>query len=178
MIFALLRGIARRRTQEGHIQTWLESHSAWRRRRPRDVAPWLLCWPPSIVPGDVAASLVRSKDSKKPRSQPRLHSFSQEDEQSIYQATDEKFRNFLFAAIHTGLRPFCELARLTADDVERTERGMMWRVYSSKTKKTRKIPVRAEVAELTCRLMKTALVVWGSRYSAIRRIIPGRARRG
>ena len=33
---------------------------------------------------------------------------------------------------------------------------MMWRVYSSKTKKTRKIPVRPEVAELTRKLMKTA----------------------
>jgi integrase len=33
---------------------------------------------------------------------------------------------------------------------------MMWRVYSSKTKKTRKIPVRAEVAELTRGLMQTA----------------------
>jgi len=33
---------------------------------------------------------------------------------------------------------------------------MMWRVYSSKTKKTRKIPVRPEVAELTRKLIKTA----------------------
>jgi len=66
------------------------------------------------------------------------------------------FRNFLFAAIHTGLRPFCELARLTADEVEESERGMMWRVYSSKTEKTRKIPIRSEVADLARRLMATA----------------------
>ena len=45
---------------------------------------------------------------------------------------------------------------MTADDVEENGRGMMWRVYSSKTKKTRKIPVRPEVAELTRKLMKTA----------------------
>ena len=32
----------------------------------------------------------------------------------------------------------------------------MWRVYSSKTKKTRKIPIRPEVAELTRQLMETA----------------------
>ena len=32
----------------------------------------------------------------------------------------------------------------------------MWRVYSSKTKKTRKIPVRSEVADLTRRLTETA----------------------
>ncbi|MFO1045413.1 MAG: hypothetical protein U0941_26845 [Planctomycetaceae bacterium] len=33
---------------------------------------------------------------------------------------------------------------------------MMWRVYASKTKKTRKIPIRPEIAELTRQLMKTA----------------------
>lgn len=89
-------------------------------------------------------------------SQPRLQSFSQEEETAIYGATESRFKDFLFAAIHTGLRPFCELATITADDVSETDRGMMWRVYSSKTKKTRKIPVRPEVAELTRRLIKTA----------------------
>jgi len=78
------------------------------------------------------------------------------DEKALYGATEECFRNFLFAAIHTGLRPFCDLAKLTADDVEETDRGMMWRVYSTKTKKTRKILVRPEVAELTRKLTKTA----------------------
>ena len=37
-----------------------------------------------------------------------------------------------------------------------THRGMMWRVYSSKTKKTRKIPVVPQVADLARKLMKTA----------------------
>src|SRR6185295_4484732 len=96
------------------------------------------------------------KGLKKPTSQPRLHSFTKADELSIYGATNEPFRDFLFAAIHTGLRTFCELAKVTADHVEETPRGMMWRVYSSKTKKTRKIPVRSEVAELTRRLLQDA----------------------
>ena len=96
------------------------------------------------------------KGLKKPRAQPRLASFSPDEEQILYDATDELFGNFLFAAIHTGLRPFCELAKLTAENVEETPRGMMWRVYSSKTKKTRKIPVRSDVATLTRTLMKTA----------------------
>ena len=53
-----------------------------------------------------------------------------------------------FAAIHTGLRPFCELAKLTSEQIDETARGMMWRVYSTKTKKTRRIPVRPEVAKI------------------------------
>jgi integrase len=65
---------------------------------------------------DVASPL---RGLKKPPSQPRLHSLSAEVEAALLAATDECFRNFLFVAIRTGLRPFCELARLTADHVER-----------------------------------------------------------
>ena len=103
--------------------------------RLRSAASLRSCWPPSITPRsnfDVPSPL---KGLKKPASQPRLHSFTKEDEEAIYGATEESFRNFLFAAIHTGLRPYCELARLTADDVEENGRGMMWRVYSSKTRR-------------------------------------------
>jgi integrase len=58
--------------------------------------------------------------------------------------------------LHTGLRPFSELTKLTADEVEETPREMMWRVYATKTTKTRKVPVRPEVAKLTRRPLKTA----------------------
>ena len=96
------------------------------------------------------------KGLKKPKAQPRLQSFSAEDEKALYGATEKCLQEFLFAAIHTGLRPFCELAKLTAEQVEVNDRGMMWRVYSSKTKKTRKIPVQAAVAKLARSLMATA----------------------
>jgi integrase len=96
------------------------------------------------------------KGLKKPPCRPRLQSFSPADEQALYSATDRPFADFLYATIETGLRPFCELARLTADHVEEAPRGMMWRVYASKTKKTRKIPLRPEVAKLVRRLMKSA----------------------
>jgi integrase len=85
-----------------------------------------------------------------------LASFSPEEEQTLYAATDRSFADFLFAAIHTGLRPFCELARLTADEVDDTPRGMLWRVRSPKTKRTRKIPIRPEAAKLARSLMRTA----------------------
>ncbi len=141
--------------KKSHIQTWLESHTSWRS----------LATHCSVI-AVVQAAFNRAEDyfdvsnplkgMKRPAAQPRLQSFSPEDEQTLYAATEECFENFLFAAIHTGLRPFCELAKITADHVEETPRGLMWRVYSSKTKKTRKIPVHTEVAKLTRKLMLTA----------------------
>jgi integrase len=141
--------------KKGHVKTWMEGHATWRSPATHRgvIAVVLAAFNHAEEQHDIPNPL---KGLKKPAAQPRLHSFSQEDEEAIYCAIEERFRDFLFAAIRTGLRPFCELARLTADHVEETERGMTWRVYSSKTKKTRKIPVRPEVAELTRRLMKTA----------------------
>jgi integrase len=140
---------------KGHIQTWMARHTTWRSPATH-----------RCVIAVIQAAFNRAeelhgipnplKGLKKPRSQPRLQSLSPEDEKALYDGTEECFGNFLFAAIHTGLRPFCELARITAEDVEETKRGMMWRVRSSKTKKTRKIPVRPEVAKLARKLMKTA----------------------
>jgi integrase len=144
-----------RELKRGHIKTWMESHEGW--KSPATYRGAI---------GIVLAAFNYSQDNhdipnplkglKKPAAQPRLHSFSKEDEKALYQAVDKPLGNFLFAAIHTGLRPFCELAKITADDVEEVARGMMWRVYSSKTKKTRKIPVHPEVAKLTRVLIKTA----------------------
>jgi integrase len=141
--------------KKGHIQTWIENHAGWRSSAThRTVLAFVLAaFNQAEELLDVPNPL---KGLKRPASRPRLHSLSAEDEQALYGATEECFRNFLFAALHTGLRPFCELALLTADHVEETDRGMMWRVYSTKTKKTRKIPVQAAVATLTRRLMATA----------------------
>lgn len=141
--------------KKGHVTTWLERHATWRSPATRRsvLAIVLAAFNYAETQYGVPCPL---KGLRKPAAQPRLHSLSKEDEDSLYGATEERFRDFLTAAIHTGLRPFCELAKLTADNVEETERGMMWRVYSSKTKKTRKIPVRAEVAQLTRKLLKAA----------------------
>jgi integrase len=143
------------RLKKGHIQTWIERHPRWKSPAThRSVLAIVLAAFNATERNFAVANPL--KGLKKPASRPRLASFSREDEETLYQATDAPFRDFLFAAMHTGLRPFCELARLTAEDVEETGRGMLWRVYSSKTKKTRKIPVRPEVAELTRRLLATA----------------------
>lgn len=140
--------------KKGHVKTWVEGHPTWSLATRRNViAIVLAAFNYAQSMHDIPNPL---KGLKKPPAQPRLHSLSETDEVVLLGATDECFRIFLFVAIRTGLRPFCELARVTADHVEETARGMMWRVYSSKTKNTRKIPVRPEVAELTRRLMKTA----------------------
>jgi integrase len=140
--------------KKGHITFWIESHPKWRPATQRNVIAIVLAAFNYAQREQGIRHPLRGL--KKPPPQPRLQSLSPEDELVLYAATDQAFGDFLFAAIHTGLRPFCELARLTADHVEETGRGMLWRVYSSKTKKTRKIPVRPEVAALTRRLMRTA----------------------
>lgn len=137
------------------VKTWLESHPTW-------LSP---ATHRSVI-GIVLAAFNYGEENhgirnplvglKKPPTNPRLQSLSMDDEKTLYTACDEPLRSFLFTLIRTGLRPFCELARLTADEIEESGRGMMWRVYSTKTKKTRKIPVRPEVAELTRQLMKSA----------------------
>ena len=141
--------------RKGHVQHWIESHSTWRSpaTQRNAITTVLSAFNHAQEMYDVPSPL---RGLKKPPQRPRLHSFTAEEEQAVYSATDEPFRNFLFAAVHTGLRPYCELAKLTADDVVETDRGMMWRVYSSKTKKTRKIPIREDVAKLTRRLIADA----------------------
>ena len=141
--------------KKSHVQTWIESHAGWRSKATHRsaIAIILAAFNRAEEMSEVPNPL---KGLKKPMSQPRLQSLSPADEQTLYEATEECFRNFLFAGIHTGLRPFCELAKLTAENVEVSDRGMMWRVYSSKTKKTRKIPVQASVAKIVQRLLTTA----------------------
>ncbi|MBL9083049.1 MAG: tyrosine-type recombinase/integrase [Planctomycetales bacterium] len=141
--------------KKSHLQTWIDQHQGWKSPATHRsvIAIVLAAFNRAEQLHDVPSPL---KGLKKPQSQPRLQSFSPEEERQLLEATEVQFRNFLFAAIHTGLRPFCELAKITADDVEVTERGMMWRVYSSKTKKTRKIPVQKPVAELVKKLLPTA----------------------
>ncbi len=140
---------------KGHVRHWVEGHPTWQSPVTRRDAMTIV-----LAAFNHARNTHgvphRLKGLKKPPSRPRLHSFTTDDEKALCGAADEVFRDFLIAAIHTGLRPFCELARMTADQVVESDRGMMWRVYSSKTRTTRKIPVRSEVAELTRRLLRAA----------------------
>lgn len=142
--------------KKGHVQKWIDSHESWRSPATHGgvISVVLAAFNRAEEMFGIPSPL---KGLKKPKAEPRLASFSPDEERLVYSATDEPFGNFLFAAIHTGLRPFCELARLNVDDIVETERGLMWRIASSKTKKTRKIPIRSGVAELKRRLLAESL---------------------
>ena len=122
--------------KRGYVSGWVDSHPTWRSPVTRRNVIAIILAAFNHVQNEHG---IRNplQGLKKPPSRPRLQSIAPEDEPLLYGATDEAFRDFLFAALHTGLRPFCELAKLTAEHIEETPRGMMWRVYSSKTKKTR-----------------------------------------
>ena len=141
--------------KKGHVKNWVDSHAGWKSAASHRNAIAIVLAAFNRAQEDYGV-INPLKGLKKPKAEPRLQSFTKEEEEAIYHVTDEPFRNFLFAAIHTGLRPYCELAKITADMVFESDRGMMWKVYSSKTKKTRKVPVFPLVAELTNKLMLTA----------------------
>lgn len=138
--------------KKAHVDQWLEGETTWKSNgaQRHAITAVIAAFRFFAERHDVPNPL---KGLRKPPPQPRLHSLSPADETRMYAHASRQLRDFLFAALHTGLRPFCELARLTAAMVEETPRGMVWRVYSSKTKKTRKIPVRRDVAELTRSLL-------------------------
>lgn len=87
--------------KKGHVQLWLDRHSTWRPVTRRNVVTIVL----AAFNHAQREFNVRNplRGFKKPPPQPRLDSFSSADEQAIYEATDTVFREFLFAAVHTGL---------------------------------------------------------------------------
>lgn len=113
--------------KRGDVASWVESRSTWRSPAMRRNVLTMILAAFNYVQREHGVRNVL-KGMKKPPAQPRLQSIAPEDEPLLYGATDESFGNFVFAAIQTGLRPFCELAKLRAEDVEETPRGMMWRV--------------------------------------------------
>ncbi len=102
---------------KGHVQHWVESHPTWQSpvTRRNAVTIVLAAFNHALDMSDVPHRL---KGLKKPPSRPRLHSFSTEEEAAVYAATGECFHNFLFAAIHTGLR---RMALLTTKSLYRNE---------------------------------------------------------
>ena len=89
--------------KRGHVQHWLESHPTWGAVTRRNILTILHA--AFNYAGREHGLQNPIKGLKKPPPQPRLASFSPEEEQILYAATDRCFADFLLAAIHTGLRP-------------------------------------------------------------------------
>src|SRR5947209_3360348 len=98
--------------KKAHIRTWADQHKGWKSPATERsaltivLAAFNYCQANFDVPSPL-------KGLKKPASRPRLHSLSDADEAALLEAAAPAVRDFLFAALHTGLRPFSELARLT-----------------------------------------------------------------
>jgi len=90
----------------------------------------------------------------------RITSFKAEDEARIYRNTDQQFADFIRLGCLTGLRSFCELAKLTADCMIESERGMQLRVVgkmkAGQKERMRIIPILPEAASICKRLAETA----------------------
>ncbi|ADB18376.1 hypothetical protein Psta_3721 [Pirellula staleyi DSM 6068] len=132
--------------KRGHLDAWLQNQDKWRSTATQRFAITIV-----LSAFAHASENFQVKHSllgfSKPPQRPRLHSISPEDEASFYRAADPCLADFIFAAIHTGLRPFCELARMSTGHLVETPQGMLWKVYSSKTDKTRVVPVSKLVAK-------------------------------
>lgn len=138
--------------RKGHVEHWIRQHPTWRSTATqRNAATCVMA--AFFYASEMYGQPNPLKGFKKPPQKPKLHSFTPEEEELVYAATDQPFREFLFAAVHTGLRPFSELARLSTDHVIETDRGMMWRVHATKNDRVRVIPVRSQVAALTRQLI-------------------------
>lgn len=92
--------------KKGHVRTWIERHTTWKSPATlRAVIAIVLAAFNHVEENHEIANPL--KGLKKPSAQPRLHSLSKEDEQSVYGATDDVFREFLFAAIQVQRGTTC-----------------------------------------------------------------------
>ena len=150
----LLRGLPVTELKKSHIQIWIDGRARWRSPATHRsvLAIVLAAFNRAEELFDVPNPL---KGLKKPQLQPRCNHYRLRMNGGSG-ATEECFRNFLFQRSIPACGHFATWLRSRRTMLRVGERGMMWRVYSSKTKKTRKIPVQAAVAALVRRLMVTA----------------------
>ena len=150
-----------------HLRTWMQRHTTWNHNSQRNVIGSVLA----------AFNFCRQFDDldvnpvagyTKPAATPRVTAFSPEEEQAMYEATDEAHGLFIKACILTGARPYSELAKVTADHVVETPQGMYYLLKArtaegqhghktaKKTGKDRRIMLCDEMETITQRLMLTA----------------------
>ena len=94
--------------KKGHVAKWIDDHETWKSSETRRgvIAIVLAAFNRADELFGIPNPL---KGLKEPKPKPRLASFSADDEQALYDATETCFRDVLFAAIHTGLRHLDDL---------------------------------------------------------------------
>lgn len=150
-----------------HLRIWLQKHKTWNNNSQRNViacikAAFNFCCTFDDLDTNPLASY------QKPAATARVTSFSPEEEEEIYAATNKAHALFLKCCILTGARPFSEMAMVTADHVVETPHGMFYLLKArtaegghghkaaKKTGKDRRIMLCEEMEEITRRLMLEA----------------------
>ncbi|MCP4785955.1 MAG: hypothetical protein GY903_10220 [Fuerstiella sp.] len=90
----------------------------------------------------------------------RVAPFTDEDLAELYAATDDYYADFVKLGSLTGLRSYCELAEITAENMIVSDRGVQLSVsgkmLSGSREKIRIFPLLKEAAEMCLRLAETA----------------------
>ena len=150
-----------------HLRNWLQRHTTWNPNTQRNVigsvkAAFNFCCKFDDLDSNPIASY------EKPTAIPRVTAFTPEEEKAIYETAPAALRQFINACILTGARPYSELARVTADHVVETPKGMYYLLKARtadgqhghktarKTGKDRRIMLSDEMETVTRRLMLSA----------------------
>ena len=108
-----------------HLRNWMQRHTTWNHNSQRNViasvkAAFNFC----CNFDDLEFNPVSGYE--KPTATPRVTFFTPEEEQALYDASDDAFGLFIKSCILTGARPYSELAKITADHVVEMEQGMYY----------------------------------------------------
>jgi len=150
-----------------HLRAWINQHTTWNNNSQRNVigsvlAAFNFCCKFDDLDANPIAGF------EKPAATPRVTAFTPQEEQQLYETTDEAFGQFIKACILTGGRPYSELAKVTADHVVETPQGMIYLLKArtkqglhghkaaKKTGKDRRIFLCEAMETITKRLMLTA----------------------
>lgn len=131
------------------IQQWVDSHPNW-----DGCKRFALQSVKRAFSYALEVELIESNPIAKVKtgySRARITYFTPEQEQAIYENTSEEFARLLSAAIRTGARYGCELIALTADHVEETSNGQIWK-FKAKESKTGKKTRRDRIIRIDPKL--------------------------
>ena len=139
-----------------HVDRWLVAHKGWRAEGTKKSAIQGLKRAFNYA---VSRKLIPEnpiRGYKVGRSRKRITYFTPEVEERLYQHANKALALAIKVCIRTGARYGCEFCALTAEHVEETPRGQLWRFppEEAKTSRERVIFVAPEIAEIVRELIK------------------------